>query len=145
MRQKTARCALAAACVLLLPLLAQAQDHSLRRPVTTPEESPDFGPPPVALKFKSPARPPAPAQPGPGQGAYDDEPRPAKFPNIDTAKDRRDYEMSTPKAGGLSVGRDEDTGDTVMGATPPKKKPAADPYAAQPNTPPIIVRPRVRY
>ena len=141
MRQKTAKCALAAACILLLPLLAQAQDNAVRRPVTTPEESPDFGPPPVALKFKTKAQ-----QPAPAQGATDDEPRPGRFPNIDTAKDRRDYEMSTSKAGGLSVGRDEDTGDTVMGATPPKKKAAADPYASQPNAvPPIIVRPRIRY
>ena len=139
MRQKTARCALAAACVLLLPLLAQAQDNSVRRPVTTPEESPDFGPPPVALKFKTKAQ--APSQSGPAQGAADDAPRPSKFPNVDTARNRRDYEMSTPGAGGLSVGRDEDSGDTIMGATPPKKKAATDPFAAQP----IEVRPRVRY
>jgi len=93
---------------------------------------------PLQFKVKTPAA----AQSAPAQsGPADDEPRPSKFPNVDTARNRRDYEMSTPGAGGLSVGRDEDTGDTVMGATPPKKKAATDPFAAQP----IEVRPRVRY
>ncbi len=130
MRQKSGRSALAAALLLLLPVLAQAQDSSVRVPVTPPEP-PQAAPPPVRMEFKSTAQPTA--QPT----AQDDEPRPSKFPNIDTAKNRQDYGMGTPKADGIRLGRDEDTGDTVLGSTPPKKKREVDPYA---NTP-IEVRP----
>jgi len=135
MRQKTGRFAWAAAFLLLFPVLAQAQENSVRIPVKPPEQG-EPAPPPVRMEFKSKAQ--QKAQPGAQSGTpQDDEARPSKFPNIDTAKNRQDYEMSTPKAQGIRLGRDEDTGDTVMGSTPPKKKQAPDPYA---NTP-IEVRP----
>jgi hypothetical protein len=137
MRQKTGRLAAAAALVLLFPVLALAQVNSVRGPLQGPLVPP--GQRPVRLEIrdnataqaKTPAETPAPAK------AADEAARPSKFPNIDTAKNRQDYEMSTPGAQGIRLGRDEDTGDTVMGSTPPKKKQAPDPYA---NTP-IEVRP----
>jgi hypothetical protein len=147
MRQKTGRLAAAAALVLLFPVLALAQVNSVRGPLQGPLVPP--GQRPVRLEIrdnataqaKTPAETPAPDQapaktPAPAKAA-DEAARPSKFPNIDTAKNRQDYEMSTPKAQGIRLGRDEDTGDTVMGSTPPKKKQAPDPYA---NTP-IEVRP----
>lgn len=46
----------------------------------------------------------------------------SKFPNIDTAKDRQDYEMGTDSgADSIQLGRDKATGDTVMRHPPPKK------------------------
>ncbi len=141
MRQKTGRLVLAAAFVLLVPVLALAQASAVRAPVSPPEE-PVPGPPPVRMEFKPKAQP-AP-QPGnttqPGTSVQSEEPRPSKFPNIDTAKNRRDYELSTPKADKIRLGRDEETGDTIMGTTPRKKKPQVDPYA---NTP-IEVRPIIK-
>lgn len=135
MRQKTGRLVLAAAFVLLVPVLALAQANAVRAPVSPPQE-PEPGPPPVRMEFKPKAQP----APQPGNTTQAEEPRPSKFPNIDTAKNRRDYEISTPKADGIRLGRDEETGDTIMGTTPRKKKPQADPYA---NTP-IEVRPIIR-
>ncbi|OGR38582.1 MAG: hypothetical protein A2051_03755 [Desulfovibrionales bacterium GWA2_65_9] len=128
MRQKSGTIAAAAAFILLFAALALAQDNSVRIPVK-PAEQPQPGPPPVRMEFKSKT----PAQPQ----TQDDEPRPSKFPNIDTAKNRQDYGLGTPKADGIRLGRDEDTGDTILGSTPPKKKREVDPYA---NTP-IEVRP----
>ncbi len=127
MRQKSGMLALAVTCVLLFPVLAQGQVNSVRGPVQAPVR--------LEIKDKAPASGKAAAK---AQDA-DNGTRPSKFPNIDTAKNRRDYEMSTPKAHGIRLGRDEETGDTVMGSTPPKKKPQDDPYA----NPPIEVRPIV--
>lgn len=137
MRQKTGKLA-AAVLVLLLPVLAQAQApaNSLRIPVQAPEPAPAPTQAPVRMEFKG--RPPAKAQPQ--AQPQDEEARPSKFPNIDTAKNRQDYEMSTPKADGIRLGRDQDSGDTIMGSTPQKKPRQADPYA---NTP-IEVRPVIR-
>lgn len=123
MRQKPGMLALAATCVLLFPVLAQGQVNSVRGPVQAP----------VRLEIRDKAPDNAPDK---SQNA-DNGTRPSKFPNIDTAKNRRDYDMSTPKAHGIRLGRDEETGDTVMGSTPPKKKRQDDPYA----NPPIEVRP----
>jgi len=133
MRQKSGRFALVAAILLLFPVLGLAQDNSVRIPVQPPEPV-QPAPPPVRMEFKS--KPQAPAQ----ANTQDDEARPSKFPNIDTAKNRRDYEISTPKADGIRLGRDEDTGDTSMGTTPRKKKREADPNANMP----IEVRPIIR-
>jgi len=123
MRQKSGMLALAA--VLLFPVLAQAQVNSVRGPVQ----------PPVRLEIRDKA--PDQATAADKAQTPDNAARPSKFPNIDTAKNRRDYDMSTPKAHGIRLGRDEETGDTVMGSTPPKKKQQIDPYA----NPPIEVRP----
>jgi hypothetical protein len=43
-----------------------------------------------------------------------------KFLNRDTAKNRRDYEMSTQSTEGIAIGKDEN-GDSVAGYTAPKK------------------------
>ncbi|MDP3428460.1 MAG: hypothetical protein Q8S17_13930 [Humidesulfovibrio sp.] len=138
MRQKSGRFASAVAFLLLFPVLGLAQDNSVRVPVTPPApEQP--APPPVRMEFKSKARPEAQPNASPGN-AQDEEVRPSKFPNIDTAKNRQDYGISTPKADGIRLGRDEDTGDTVMGTTPRKKKPMVDPNANMP----IEVRPIIR-
>jgi hypothetical protein len=138
MRQISSRFAALAACALLFPVLALAQVNSVRLPVQAPEQELEQSPPakaPVRLEFKGkPGKAPDPASLNP---ASDDEPRPTKFPNIDTAKKRQDYDLSTPGADGIRLGRDEDTGDTVMGSTPPKKRRQPDPYA----TTPIEVRP----
>lgn len=138
MRQKSGRFALVAAILLLFPVLGLAQDNSVRIPVQPPEPV-QPAPPPVRMEFKSKAQSAVQptAQPSTTQ---DDEARPSKFPNIDTAKNRRDYEISTPKADGIRLGRDEDTGDTSLGTTPRKKKREADPNANMP----IEVRPIIR-
>ncbi|MHC1700257.1 MAG: hypothetical protein AB9900_04640 [Humidesulfovibrio sp.] len=130
MRQKSGMFAVAAACILLCPALAQAQVNSVRGPVNAPVR--------LEIRDKAPASPandPAgsPAK-APAQG---NETRPAKFPNIDTAKNRQDYDLATPKSEGVRLGRDGATGDTVMGSTPKKKKSEADPFTAKP----IEVRP----
>jgi hypothetical protein len=134
MRQKSGRFALAAAFLLLFPVLGQAQDNSVRVQVTPPAPV-QPAPPPVRMEFKSKAQPNASSG-----NTQDEEVRPSKFPNIDTAKNRQDYEISTPKADGIRLGRDEDTGDTVMGTTPRKKKPVVDPNANMP----IEIRPIIR-
>jgi hypothetical protein len=150
MRQKSGRLALMALFVLLVPVLALAQENSVRKPVSPPVEQ-EPSPPPVRMEFKSKgqsgsqsgtqAGSPAGAQSGNQSGNQSGEqPRPSKFPNIDTAKNRRDYDISTPKADGIRLGRDEESGDTVLGTTPRKKKQQADPYA----NPPIEVRPIIR-
>jgi hypothetical protein len=127
MRQKSGTFALAVAFVLLFPVLGAAQVNSVRGPVQAP----------VRMEIKDTAQTPAKAPDA------DENTRPSKFPNIDTAKNRQDYEMSTPKAHGIRLGRDEDTGDTVMGSTPPKKRHEADPFAAKPiEVRPIIPVPR---
>jgi len=122
MRQKSGMFAVAAACILLCPALAQAQVNSVRGPVNAPVR--------LEIRDKAPASPAK----APAQG---NETRPAKFPNIDTAKNRQDYDLATPKSEGVRLGRDGATGDTVMGSTPKKKKSEADPFTAKP----IEVRP----
>jgi len=68
-------------------------------------------------------------------GAADKAPATVKYPNKDTAKNRQDYEMGTDSgADGITLGRDESTGDSVMRYTPPKKKQQA------PADPPIEVK-----
>lgn len=65
---------------------------------------------------------------------------PSKFPNKDTAKNRRDYDMGT-ETGAIRLGRDEDTGDTVMRHKPPKKAPQPTGLEGMPiEVRPIIVR-----
>ncbi|SNS21141.1 hypothetical protein SAMN04488503_3206 [Humidesulfovibrio mexicanus] len=54
-----------------------------------------------------------------------------KFPNKDTAKNRRDYEMGTGSAN-IEIGRDEASGDTVMRSNPPKKQQEPSPLEMQP-------------
>ncbi|MDO9082472.1 MAG: hypothetical protein Q7U56_04240 [Humidesulfovibrio sp.] len=112
------------AVFLLFPALALAQVNDVRGPAQVPFR--------MEIKDKAPAKAPAPAP------ANDAAP-PSKSPNIDTAKNRQDYEMSTPKADGIRLGRDGATGDTIMEATPPKKPRPADPFELQP----IQVRPIV--
>lgn len=138
MRQKIGGFALAAALLLLFPVLGLAQDNSVRVPVVPPAPA-QPAPPPVRMEFKSKGKPNAQRNAQPNN-TQDEEVRPSKFPNIDTAKNRKDYDISTPKADGIRLGRDEETGDTVMGTTPRKKPQQADPYA---NTP-IEVRPIIR-
>jgi len=63
-----------------------------------------------------------------------------KFPNKDTAKNRRDYDMGTD-TGGIQLGRDEATGDTVMRHNPPKKPQEPYPFEKMPiEVRPLIVR-----
>lgn len=63
-----------------------------------------------------------------------------KFPNKDTAKNRKDYDMGTD-TGGIQLGSDEATGDTVMRHNPPKKVQEPYPYEKMPiEVRPIIVR-----
>ncbi|MDP2848565.1 MAG: hypothetical protein Q8O35_10285 [Humidesulfovibrio sp.] len=86
---------------------------------------------PVPLTFPDApgeaARPAAGAAAPAGKTA---EPQP-KFPNKDTAKNRQDYEMGTD-TGSIQLGRDDATGDTVMGHTPPKKVQEPYPLEQQP-------------
>lgn len=128
MRQKSGLFAAAAAFVLLFPVLAQAQVNSVRGPVQGSLVAP--GQAPVRLEIKE-------DKPTPAKEAQSQETRPSKFPNIDTAKNRQDYDLGTPKADGIRLGCDADTGDTVMGSTPPKKRQEPDPFTAKP----IEVRP----
>lgn len=63
-----------------------------------------------------------------------------KFPNKDTAINRRDYDMGT-ETGSIRLGRDEDTGDTVMSHKPPKKAQQPSGLEGMPiEVRPIIVR-----
>ena len=138
--------AAAVALALLIPALCLAQENELREPVSPPAQSSGRAPVRMVIKDKelapvrAPGQIPVPAQTVAPAQTPADEPRPSKFPNIDTAKNRRDYELSTPKADGIRLGRDEDSGDTVLGSTPPKKAKQADSFEAQP----IQVRPMVR-
>lgn len=54
-----------------------------------------------------------------------------KFPNKDTAKNRRDYEMGTGAAS-IEIGRDEASGDSVIRSNPPKKPQEPSPLEMQP-------------
>lgn len=64
----------------------------------------------------------------------------SKFPNKDTARNRTDYDMGTD-TGGIQLGRDEATGDTVLRHKPPKKPKEPSPYDNMPiEVRPIIVR-----
>lgn len=54
-----------------------------------------------------------------------------KFPNKDTAKNRQDYDMGTD-TGTIQLGRDDETGDTVMRHNPPKKVQEPYPLEQQP-------------
>lgn len=75
----------------------------------------------------------------PPADAKTDEAQP-KFPNKDTAKNRRDYDMGT-ETGSIRLGRDEDTGDTVMRHKPPKKAQEPSGLEGMPiEVRPIIVR-----
>lgn len=63
-----------------------------------------------------------------------------KFPNKDTAKNRKDYDMGTD-TGSIQLGTDEATGDTMMRHNPPKKVQEPYPYDKMPiEVRPIIVR-----
>ena len=104
--------------LLELPLPAQAQ-NSVRGAVAAPA--------PQAVE-KAPA-----------PEAKTDE-VPSKFPNKDTAKNRSDYDMGT-ETGSIRLGRDEDTGDTVMRHKPPKKAQQPTGLEGMPiEVRPIIVR-----
>jgi hypothetical protein len=135
MRQKSSMFAAAAVFVLLFPVLALAQVNSVRGPLQGPLVPP--GQRPVRLEIRDNATATATPKEAPAKGAQDKDARPSKFPNIDTAKNRQDYELSTPGADGIRLSRDEATGDTVMGSTPPKKRQEPDPFSAKP----IEVRP----
>lgn len=114
--------ALLGLALLELPLPAQAQ-NSVRGAVAAP--APQAAPQTVE-------KPPAPE-------AKTDE-VPLKFPNKDTAKNRRDYDMGT-ETGAIRLGRDEDTGDTVMRHKPPKKAQQPTGLEGMPiEVRPIIVR-----
>ena len=129
-------------CLLWLAVPATAQDNDFRAPVQQHipmqiienEPAPDKPEPPAAM----PAQPAAkPAQPKAAPAQPEAQPH-GKFLNRDTAKNRQDYEMGTDSgADSIRLGRDEDTGDTVMSHTPPKRQPQADPFENQP----IQVRP----
>jgi hypothetical protein len=84
---------------------------------------------------RAPAAPEAATQQPAGQS---DETQPhGKFLNRDTAKNRQDYEMGTDSPG-VYIGKDEKTGETVMGHAPQKK-----PAQKQTQTP-ITVVPVIR-
>jgi len=69
--------------------------------------------------------------------AKDQEPKAhGKFPNKDTAKNRQDYEMGTDSPD-IRLGRDEKSGDTVMGHSP-SPKPRQDALDV-----PVVVVPKV--
>ncbi len=102
--------ALALAPVLsVLPVLpgglARAQGPAYRAPVEAPKAP--------AQGDQAQQQAPAPGGQAPAQPA-------PKFPNKDTAKNRKDYEMGTD-SGGTILGRDAQTGDTVILHVPPKK------------------------
>jgi len=67
----------------------------------------------------------------------------SKFPNIDTAKNRKDYEMGTDAgADTIKLGRDEESGDSVMTHKPVKQVQEKSPFEDQPiQIRPIIVPP----
>ena len=105
-----------ALCLLALTVPAAGQDNSYRAPVQTHI--------PMQIIESEPAQA-KPAQP-------EAQPQ-GKFKNRDTAKNRQDYEVGTDSgAETIQLGRDEDTGDTVMSHTPPKKKPQENPLEGQP-------------
>lgn len=138
MRQISLAIPAALALLLVLPGLAQAQVNTVRKQVQAPVpmefkeraeaqvQPPARIPDAAPVTEKGPEKAPAPPKPAP-QAKAQAAPR-SKFPNIDTAKNRQDYDISTPKADGIRLGRDEATGDTVMGTTPQKKPRQADPY-----------------
>lgn len=138
MRQFTGRALAALACLVLAAPAARAQEPGYRAPAQKPMPmlilpKPDrqVAPEQPAQEQAKPAAPAAPAAPEPvPQG---------KFPNKDTAKNRQDYEMGND-APGSTLGRDAESGDTVIGHAPPKKKPQA---ARQPDMP-ITVKPVIK-
>ena len=73
-----------------------------------------------------------------GQSVYK-----SKFPNRDTAKNRRDYEMGTDAgADTITLGRDADSGDTVMVHKPKKQEQQQNPFEGQPiQVKPIVPMP----
>jgi hypothetical protein len=59
--------------------------------------------------------------------------RKSKFPNKDTAKNRKDYEMGTDAgADTITLGREEGSGDTVAIHKPKKQEQQQNPYSTQP-------------
>jgi len=95
-----------------------------------------------ALLFRPCPTRPRPIWPHPAtraRGKQDGEAQP-KFPNKDTAKNRKDYDMGTD-TGSIQLGTDEATGDTMMRHNPPKKVQEPYPYEKMPiEVRPIIVR-----
>jgi hypothetical protein len=73
-----------------------------------------------------------------GQSVYK-----SKFPNRDTAKNRRDYEMGTDAgADTITLGRDAESGDTVMTHKPKKQEQQQNPFEGQPiQVKPIVPMP----
>jgi len=126
----------------LAVLPARAQEPSYRAPAQKPVPmlilpKPDrqAAPEPTA---QEPAKQ-APAAQEPAKQAPAEVQSLGKFPNKDTAKNRKDYEMGND-APGSTLGRDEESGDTVLGHTPPKKKPRDTSGADMP----ITVKPVIR-
>ena len=98
--------------------------------VKGPAEIPPPPPKPVPMKMLD--------EGAPNSGA--ESTHKSKFPNIDTAKNRRDYEMGTDAGEhSIKLGRDEESGDTVMIHKPPKQVQPKTSFEEQP----IQVRPIV--
>jgi hypothetical protein len=129
---------LPAALVLALALCAPAAaQYSIRESVEPPPKAQPQKPVPMKMLDSESGQ-------GTGQGAAQGTGRegaPAgKFPNKDTAKNRKDYEMGTAAgADTITLGRDEESGDTVMVHTPKKQEQQQNPLEGQP----IQVRPIV--
>lgn len=141
MRQLITRTLAALALLVLTGLPALAQEPSYRAPTQKPVPmlilpKPDRQ---VAPEQAAPAPEPQPAAKEPAKPAPAEVQSYGKFPNKDTAKNRKDYEMGND-APGSSIGRDEESGDTVFGHTPPPKKQQAAPGADMP----ITVKPVIR-
>ncbi len=117
--QVCAKSARLLALLLVLGLCSTAQaQNTLRAPAQAQV--------PMMMEPEKPAAAKAPAAPATPK---------VKFPNVDTAKNRQDYEMGTDHgADSIHIGRDEATGDSVMRYTPPKKKQQA------PADPPMDVK-----
>lgn len=125
--------ALSSLALLALAVLpARAQEPSYRAPAQKPV-------PMLILPKPDRQAAPEPAAQEPAKQAPAEVQSLGKFPNKDTAKNRKDYEMGND-APGSTLGRDEESGDTVLGHTPPKKKPRDASGADMP----ITVKPVIR-
>jgi hypothetical protein len=128
MRRHLKNLAAALAALVLPALLALAGPAAAQESYRAPTQKPM-----PMLILPKPERQAAPEQAAPEQTAPEQAAPAAKaapaqaepvthgkFPNKDTAKNRQDYEMGTDTPG-TTLGRDEQSGDTVLSHTPPKK------------------------
>lgn len=114
-------CAAVAALVLATGTTAMAQNTVRGAAVAPPQGA-------AAGKDAAAKSDPAKAAPAHGQETPTGQ---TKFPNKDTAKNRRDYEMGTGSEY-IEIGRDEASGDSVIRSNPPKKQQEPSPMEMQP-------------